>query len=283
MKESFQPEPEKPKYPEKFKIQERDWFADSRERFTEEMRLKERPEMTEKDKERMDANLKKLGTMMEDFDVNWMIDGALNISIPQEEYVGFHKDIDVSFEGNELKDVEKDLLQKGYGFFHSYRQSGKGGKKVMERVSADTYKNEIEGKKRIIAAIDKDGKIKDNVPLNFFEAHVIKRDADGAPLGKGGTKLPEKWLKPREVEFQGVKLNLSHPARVAYYKLHSQLSAPYHMKDLEKLAETRSLTLEDVDDIENVISEEAKTYPDERADALMKALKILRKKVESVD
>ena len=264
-----------------FRIQERDWFKESRHRFTEEMNLAERPTMLQEDVASMDSNLQRLGSVLNDFKAKWMLDGALNISALRGEYVGFHKDIDVSLESDQLNSLAQSLASNGensYGLFHSYKQDGK---KYMERVSPESLKQEAEGRKRIVAAIDEHGKIKDGGALLFFEGHIIKRDEQGKPLGKAGVRLPEKWLVPQVVDFHGAKLNLSHPARVAYYKLHSAMSSPYHIKDLETLAETKTLSEEDVNDIEHVINEEAKQYDEVRAKHLISAVAELRKRVAS--
>ncbi len=266
-----------PQFPNN-KIQKYDWFARSRGRFEDNEELQVRPDATEEEKERMRNDFQKLGELFQDIPVVWIIDGAPNVSLRQDEFIGLHKDIDISFERDELETLEKELMKRGYAFFWSYRQDGD---KVMQHVTADDYKEDVPKKKRIIAAIDERGTILSDVPLPNIEVHIVKRDSSGIPLGIYDGKLPERWLKPVEVGFNGVQLNMSHPARVAYYKLYSTFRAPYHQNDLDELVKTGALSNKDVDDIEKVVNEEFGDSKDERITVFIERLARLREMVSS--
>lgn len=266
-----------PQFPKK-KIQKHDWFARSRARFQDGKTMTERPEATEKDKEQMEADFIRLGEVFEGCPVKWVIDGGPNVSLRTDDFIGYHKDIDISFEKDELDELEKFLHGKGYAFFWSYRQDGD---KVMEHVDAQDFKKDVSKEKRIIAAVNEEGKIISDVPLPNIEVHLIDRDEGGNATGEYGGVLPETWLQPITTEYKGVNLHLSHPARTAYYKLFSTFRAPYHMKDLEALAGTGSLTNEDIDDIEKVAKEEFGDSKDERIPIYWERLLALRTMVKN--
>lgn len=123
---------------ERFKFQERDPFDDFMEHIDQNA---ERRAPTPEEKQRMDANLIKLGKVFEGSDIKWHIDGALTISLIKGEYIGIHKDVDISIEQGELEKVDGQLERSGYGLFLSYQKDPNEprGKKIMERVGAREF------------------------------------------------------------------------------------------------------------------------------------------------
>ncbi len=241
-----------PEKGENFQFQERDPFEDFMEHIDQDA---ERRPPTEEEKQRMDSHLIQLGKIFKGSDIKWQIDGALNISLVRGEYIGIHKDVDVSIEESELEKIDIQLKKSGYGLFLSYPKNSKEpeGKKVMERVGAKKF-SEAEQDYLMIASVDERGKIKEGKTLNFIDAHLVKRNAEGKPIGWSGVELPEKWFEPQLTTFQEQEINLSHPAKTAYFKLHGTRN--YDQTDLQKLAEIGSLTLDDLVDIENVFQQE---------------------------
>ncbi len=75
----------------------------------------ERKLATSEQIERMDKSLKELGHVFEGSNLNWRLDGALNISLMNGKYIGNHKDVDISVEKEELAELENQLLKNGYG------------------------------------------------------------------------------------------------------------------------------------------------------------------------
>ena len=73
-------------------------------------------------------------------------------------------------------------------------------------------------------------------------------------MGDKGVELPEKWFEGYPVQFRDTIINLSHPAKVAYFKLHG--TRDYDLTDLKALTETSKLTSEDVADIGKVVQAE---------------------------
>ncbi|MDP3985360.1 MAG: hypothetical protein Q8P82_01225, partial [bacterium] len=176
---------------ERFKFQERDAFEDFLAHIDQDG---ERRAATESEREQMDENISKLGTLFEGSDLRWQIDGALNISLARGEYIGIHKDVDVSIERDELEKIDAQLERKGYGLFLSYAADSADpeSKKIMERVGARQF-SQADEDHLLIAAIDEQGKIRENETLNFIDVHLAKRDAQGSPLGARDVVLPEKW------------------------------------------------------------------------------------------
>jgi len=207
----------------------------------------------------IDQRVVGLGEIFKDSNLNWHLDGAINISLlngkdkeGKTKYIGNHKDIDISVEKEELAQLESQLLKKGYGFFLS-RTDEETKNKVLTRVNHEDFLN-ASPENRQVGAIDKDGKIRTNTPINFLDVHIMKRNADGLPLGYSDVVIPEKWAKPYPIEFQGEQVNISHPGKVLYYKMHSGRN--YDTTDVYRLIETGKVTIEDVDDVEKAFESE---------------------------
>lgn len=241
---------------ERLDLQECDPFDDFLEHIDQNA---ERRPPTVKEREKMDANLDKLGKIFEGSHIKWHIDGALNISLLKGQYIGIHKDIDISVEQAELVEVQELLRKKGYGFFLSYPKDPDRpkGAKIMERVDSRGL-SEAQSRHLMLAAIDEGGKIQKAETLNFVDVHLIKRDEEGNPTGWGGVKLPSKWFEAHPINFHGREVHLSHPAKVAYFKLHGKRA--YDRTDLKALTETRTLTAEDVGDIRQILEQETLAY-----------------------
>jgi hypothetical protein len=246
--ELAKPEPEGPY---SLKFQERSPFGDFLARIDNGVR----PEATPEDQERMDSNLVQLGKIFEGSNTNWHIDGALNISIRKGTYLGVHKDVDVAIEKADLPTMQQQLEANGYGLFFSYPKNPDEpeGANIMERVSAEKFA-EGASDHLSIAAIDGNGKIRTGASLNFIDVHLVKRNEQGKPLDWGDVELPEEWFIAQPTQFKGQELHLSHPAKVAYYKLHA--TRDYDRTDLKAFAETGALTVDDVDTIGSVIEKE---------------------------
>lgn len=253
---------------EEFFIQERDAFDDEAWIGQKE----ERHNLSDIERETMNSDLKKLGQIFRGSDIKWQLDGAQNISLMKiaegGDYIGVHKDTDISIEPDELEAVDMQLAKNGYGLFLSYLKNPEDpkSKRLMKRVGAAGFRGAAGQEHYMIVAIDEKGKILKGEHLNFIDTHLIQRGPEGKPLGYGEVFLPEEWLEPRPMEFQGEIINLSHPARVAYYKLH--MKRKYDTKDLEELARTGQLSVADMDAIEKVMQEELENYKKRGADFL---------------
>lgn len=204
--------------------------------------------------EKMEENLKELGTLFNGFD-KWHLDGALNISLLKKEYIGNHKDVDLSIERNDLKDLELFLEEKGYGFFLSQNENENDGdnrKKLMRRVSHLGLEN-YEGHP-MICALGKKGEIDKSASLNYVDLHIIDRDDKNLPLLTSGVNCPESWSKSYPIEKDGQKINLSHPAKVLYYKLNQGRN--YDSTDVDRLLELDAVIESDIDEIKSIYEKE---------------------------
>ena len=204
--------------------------------------------------EKMDKSIEELGQIFDKSDLNWHLDGALNISLMNGQYIGEHKDVDISVEKNELKSIQDQLLKNGYGLFLSYTKN-ETGNKIMKRVGYKDFA-ESEAEHMLIAAIDQNGKIRQDKALNFVDIHIIQRNQNGEALGVSGTPIPKKWTEPQQIKFHDEKINLSHPGKVLYYKLYQGRN--YDVTDTQLLIKTGKITEEDIDDIKKVYEDEFK-------------------------
>lgn len=208
-----------PKNLETFKFQERPQFLDESVTEKDEDHIRRTP--TFEEQEKMDESINKLGNLFEGSNVRWQLDGALNISIMKGDYIGVHKDVDLSIESDDLEKLNDQLGIRGYGLFLSTDHPTDPTKRQMEHVGAQQFREAPEAN-LMIAAVNEDGKIKENETLNYVDVHLVKRDEQGNPLGPGGVKLPSKWYEPQLKKYQEVEINLSHPAKVAYFKIREQ-------------------------------------------------------------
>lgn len=249
---------------EPLRFQERDPFDDFLEHID---RRGTRREPTEQEREKMDKSLVALGKLFEGTGIRWQLDGALNISLMRGDYIGIHKDLDISIEADDAELLENELKKRGYGLFVSSLKdpSEPRGKKVMERVNAKEFLVAAESdhlRHPMIAVVDERGRIREVGDLNFIDPHIVRR-SNGNPMGWHGVELPEHWGVPTPAHFQGTELMLSHPAKVAYYKLHGTRS--YDRTDLKLLAESDAFTLVDVDELEGVMRAEQSARIDRAA------------------
>ena len=76
-------------------------------------RIPPTPEQTQE----MDQRLSELSKLFEGSGLRWHLDGAINISAMRGDYIGYHKDVDISIEKEDLAALESWLLKKGYAFF----------------------------------------------------------------------------------------------------------------------------------------------------------------------
>jgi len=223
----------------------------------------ERLPATQEQIQEMDQRIEKLSQLFSNTkNVRWTLDGAMNISLYKGDYIGYHKDNDVSVEEDDLPQLEEQLYQNGYGLFLSERKRGTDDerKRVMRRVGHKHF-DSPEGH-MLIAAIDKKGKIPEDQELNYIDMHLIKRNEKGEPVSDVGAVMPEEWIKPRQAEHRGNKINLSHPGRIIYYKLHMQdnpandnYGRSYDNTDIQRLIETGTVSQQDVDELEKVYIE----------------------------
>ncbi|MEK7637104.1 MAG: hypothetical protein AAB402_01775 [Patescibacteria group bacterium] len=214
----------------------------------------ERLPMTDTEREKMDQRLTLLGQLMKDANIRWHLDGALNISLYRDEYIGVHKDIDVTIDGQDTERLDAYLSEHEYGLFLVEAEDNPAGgfSGKFRRVDGKRFREAVSHK--LIAAIDEHGEIQRNAPLNFIDVRLPRRNADGAVLGYADVVLPQSWEAGRSKDFHGEQLRLSHPAEVAYHKLH--LSRSYDLTDMKILAAGQVLTEADMNDLERLIVEE---------------------------
>ncbi len=237
---------------ERFKFQERAPFGGEKTKFTPDM--KRRPP-TPEERRGMDADLIQLGDLFADSGIRWQLDGAINVSLltkPAGEYIGAHKDVDVSVFLDDIGKLDAHLGRRGYGLFESRHKdpTDPDSVRVMERLGAAGITGRPE-QNLLIARIDASGKLAEGPELDFIDLHAVRPGPDGRPIGPFGAPLPEKWYRSRRVDFQGRELRVSDPSLVAYFKLRQGRS--YDMDDIRHLVEADLLTRAEFDEIAAVI------------------------------
>lgn len=247
------PVPPEPEGSAELWVQERDAFDDFIAHIDAD---DERRPPTSAERAELDARLERLGDIFAGLDVRWTLDGALNISLLAGDYIGVHKDVDISIEPDDLPVLEAALRERGYGLFVSLQKdpNDEKSKRIMRRIGADAARERYAMREPLlIAAIDGAGRIPEDgaTPLNFIDVHVVQRDGERRAIGVGGVMLPEAWFAPQPQGFHGRAINRSHPAKVAYYKVFQ--GRAYDGTDLRKLAEIGALTGEDVDAVARAV------------------------------
>jgi hypothetical protein len=240
---------EQSKIREKHKFQEEDLFWEGANLLSEDD-IERRP-CTEEEKSELDKSLEKLGDLFHGADFYWQLDGALNISLYRGEYIGVHKDIDLSIDFRELEKVESFLGSKGFGLFLSSGHRP-DKKRIFERIDAKGLQNNKGGFQPMIFAINEDGSIKYGEEGFGIDTHIIKWNESGKPIGHHETTIPKEWLTPETIDFHGRKINCSNPALATYHKLF--FIRAYDDNDLKLLAQSGKLTLKDVDLVEQTFN-----------------------------
>ncbi len=214
-----------------------------------------------------DRQLIDLGRLFKPSGVDWKLDGAVNISIYRGAYIGRHKDVDVTVRPDQLEQLEAHLATQGYGLFLSEGRlnDDEHGSLVFQRTGAKGFREA--DLHHLIIAIDAEGKIRRDRPLNFVDLHLERRDEQGRALGYYDVQLPEEWDAPRPTTWNGEVLNLSHPVKVVYYKLHSMLpSRGYDLTDVVKLMDSAAWTAHDTEVLERVFEDEQRLRYTEAAE-----------------
>jgi len=212
----------------------------------------ERKVATPEQEAEMNQRLLELGQTMAGADFPWHIDGALNISLLNGKYIGYHKDVDLSVEAEDLEKLEAQLLKNGYGLFLS-RTDRETGERTLRRVGHKVFKDS-EQEHMLIAAIDERGRVRQDRKLNFVDVHIVERNEEGRALGQSEVPVPDAWTRAYPIDFAGTTINTSHPAKVLYFKLHQTRN--YDSTDIDRLVETGKITVEDIDEVTQVFESE---------------------------
>lgn len=211
----------------------------------------ERRPPTRAEREKMDKEIVALGTIFKDSNMWWQLDGSLNISLRVGDYIGVHRDVDVSVLEKELSKLEKILLAKGYGLFlYKREKKGRKIKRTLRRVEYSDF-SASNGWKTKIVAVNEKGEVNFGADLISIDTEVIKRDTKGKLRGWGGIVYPDSWLLGETIDFKGVSIRLSHPARFLFRKI--ILFRKSDESDLEKALAIGMISQKDVQEVEKTI------------------------------
>lgn len=204
----------------------------------------ERPQVTPELEEAMDKEILTLGNLMKGWDSWWQLDGSLNISLQRGEYIGTHADVDMSILESDVVHLEVYLKERGYGLFAMTKDEDK---RIFRRVGAQKFVHPDRDWHLRFGAIDENGKIRTDADLTTIDVAVTRRNARGDALGWRDVPLPEHWLKGETIDFKGVPINLSHPARFLFNKI--WFMRKYDDTDLNIFAKMGALSMEDIREV----------------------------------
>lgn len=214
----------------------------------------ERRQPTAEEKDRLDRYLQDLGNLFAGSNIRWHIDGAMNISLLKGEYIGVHKDIDISTDEDDLQKLDELLGSRGFGLFLSEQPEFDGMNKMIRSSPADVRQNHI--RHVIIARVNPEGEIIQGKNLNFLDVHILRKNASGQTITEESAAFPESWQEPKTIMFKGVNLNLSHPGEVVYHKMRQGWPdfRKYDEADLRTLAQSGALGLADLEEISQLLN-----------------------------
>lgn len=219
------------------------------------------------DVEQLNDRLTALGRLFADSGLEWRLDGAVNISLYKENVIGRHKDVDITVMPEKLEQLEAHLARQGYGLFISEGWNTELGDKSITLQRADAKAFRETDFHRMIAAIDGNGQIRHDTALNFIDTHLLRTDEAGHPQGYYEVPLPPAWFVDQKVNVGDQEIRCSHPALVAYHKLHNLgQGRKYDLTDCEQIAALDNFTSADLETISRVLDQEQKNRYRDAAD-----------------
>ncbi len=219
----------------------------------------ERQPLTPEQKEKIDSALEKLYFLFcGEPSINWKISGGLAISLLKGQYIGTHKDIDITVAKEKLPLLQDMLEERGYAFF--LKHGGLSNKKLvqLERVDAEKFAQPLaKDIDRLIGAVDSHGNIKSSADLKFLDVLIgtLNQAGELVPEHADDIGIPQEWLHPKYVYFNGMTFPVDYPGIVACSKIITE--KPYNAFDLRQLEAIRgrnALDIRDFDTIERVVS-----------------------------
>jgi hypothetical protein len=200
-----------------------------------------------------DRRLERLSEVFHGADFDWLISGALNISLYKNDYIRNHKDIDVDVFYEDLAKLEKHLKETGFAIFLDFEQDQKRLMRPITESEIRSLPTNIQQSNLMIRKVGERNKSSEETDEPYMDLHIRQRDENGDVISPFGLKIPEEYFKsiPKKLA-NGKEINLSQPIIVAYYKMHQDRG--YDLIDLEKLKPY--LKEEDVDVLRNILAKE---------------------------
>jgi hypothetical protein len=213
-------------------------------------RLPPTPEQVEE----MDARLSALERIVGGSSMNWQLDGGLAISAYNGEYIGYHKDIDLSISPGDVPELQQRALAAGYGLFigELYRDQQNEVQYAIRPADVALYLKDRHH--RFLIRVDDQGKIQQGGELDFIDVHIPPATDDGREIGPLDLPLPKEWNETRSVTLHGHDIHVPPLGKVAYYKLYS--GRPIDIGDLRAIALADDFTDTDMAELEGQVQTE---------------------------
>jgi len=191
----------------------------------------------------IDKELATVATLFEGENINWRLDGAINISLRRGEYYREHKDLDISILDNDVPQFFDASRRKGYAIYYVDPSETMPVAKEQGYVKAESVTPEdvSAGKKKLIL-LRRDG---DSYDFNsYIDVHVLEKNEGGKIIEYPGITLPDEVaISTESVQKESKDVPLQPAVVTAHHKLWSSLGRPtlnqvenYDLKDLEYLA-----------------------------------------------
>lgn len=223
--------------------------------------------------EEINQMIDEVASIFDKANIEYTIDGALNISLYENSFLRDHRDIDVSVFSKDIPKLARVLEKNGYALFRFPKNSDGFIKKgVVRHELLDTEKIDVKTISRehpLFLRVNKDLKI-DVDNYSWFDIHALDTNENGDVIMPNGTIIPKEKYKKRKTYTtkSGKELRLSHPAILAYHKLLSGRDHP-DFDDLVALKE--HLSESDFSDIENWLQQDENSGWDECKPKVKKA------------
>lgn len=178
------------------------------------------------------AMIEETATIFDEADIRYVLDGALNISLYEDEFFRDHRDVDVSVFSEDIPKLAKILEQKGYALFRFPKDVNEVIKEkgVVRHELLDPEKidpRNISRERLLFLRVNENLEI-DTENYAWFDVHALDTNENGDIVQLNGTILPQsKYTEAVSYTTEsGKELRLSHPAILAYHKLKSGREHP---------------------------------------------------------
>lgn len=178
------------------------------------------------------AMIEETAEIFDNANIRYVLDGALNISLYEDEFFRDHRDIDVSVFSEDIPKLAKVLEQKGYALFRFpkdvnevIKEKGVVRHELLDPEKIDPKK--VSRERLLFLRVNENLEV-DTKNYAWFDVHALDRNESGDIVQLNGTVLPQsKYTEaPSYSTESGKELRLSHPAILAYHKLKSGREHP---------------------------------------------------------
>lgn len=225
--------------------------------------------------------LDEFARIFDDAGINYVLDGALNISLYGQKFFREHRDIDFSVFSKDMPKLAEALEASGYALF-------KFPKNTDERLKEGVLPHELMRPDEIdISKIARERtfflKVKENFEIDTknyecFDIHALDQNENGDIVRLNGTVIPKELYadNPKYETVSGKQIQLSHPVILVYFKFLE--GRDHDLNDLEYALKEGFVSKEDLQKASNLLKQDEEKSWDEEKPKIEKAQKWLSRK-----